>query len=217
MEKEKTCGIYKIIMEDVFPSNSTELSDNVFLNSEGIIIDESLSPFCEETVDLENIIGNENATDPILIKTIAASDDLQHIKKAFHQGLISAFKNDESDDIYEYIPSTIFEEYYDKYEINALEWLNELLISNLTKRFIVAGILKILYRMDYRWCKSFGTTMLMVTIFANNEKQNTEITDLIIQTIENWKDVNFKPILEQLPIKINYLEHYRDKVLTILS
>jgi len=108
---------------------------------------------------------------------------------------------------------TLIEEQLQKNELATRNWLNEIFVDYFDDEKILIGILRIIGRFDERIIFPQGQTMALAAL---NHK-NPEIKELGIRAFENWGSLNSLKILENIKIGINWLENYKDQVISDLK
>jgi hypothetical protein len=138
-------------------------------------------------------------------------------KALFTKNFLDAIRNYELEDFYYSFADKTFDLYYQKYNIAAVEWLNNIFLNNLNNSSIICGVLKVLSNIEYSKLQTFGYTIVLLAMHNNNENEDLEVTDLIIGCIENWDNKTFVQILNNLKTKANFLDLYRSKILKAIA
>lgn len=204
---------------DRLNNNFTEVIDkDLRITTDSIIDISSLSQYSDGNNSLlENTESENESIRDYDLHNLFRNPAFQERRKKFEIELLDALKFGDSEDLSDSPADIAFDEFYREYGIAATETLNGLIVKNLHKPTKLVELLRVLSNVPYERIYSFGQSLLIGIIGLYKEKENLEITDLIIKCIENWRSSDFIEVLENLESKTGFLRLYKKKVLGQLA
>ncbi|MFF2457640.1 hypothetical protein [Peribacillus simplex] len=93
------------------------------------------------------------------------------------------------------------------------DWLNRILIDNLSKPDILVKLLHIISDIDYRLIEPQGPTLAL----AASRHQDSEVQEYSIRVFEKWGNKESLDILRKIHFQEKWLQEYADEVISDLE
>ena len=138
-------------------------------------------------------------------------------KDLFVRGLLQSILESDFSDMESSLADKWTQEHFLKYGPVVIDCINDTLLRNLNKSGIVTGILRIISQLTPEQLGSFGRTMAaMVIMYNNTYLKSDEVAEAVIRCMELWQDRELSKILSDLQVEVNYLQAYKNSVLSEL-
>lgn len=202
--------------------NFTELNEQNLRVTLDSVIDLSQVQQLDEnanTVIIDQRSNNESiesVVTPFDFKSLYKSPEFQDKKRKFEVELMDLIRLTDAEEVVDSPADLAFSDFYEEYGVAATETLNSLIVKNIHKPTVLVELLKVLSNVEYEKIYSFGQSLIIGIIGLYKQKEHTEITDLVIRCIENWRNDDFISVLENIESKTGFLRLYKQKVLAQL-
>lgn len=141
----------------------------------------------------------------------------QQEKELFIRGLLQSIQESDFLDMESSLADKWTQEHFLKYGPVVIDCINDTLLRNLNKSSVVVGILRIISQLSQEQLGSFGRTMVaMVIMYNNTHLKSEEVAEAVIRCMELWQDKELSKILNDLQVEVNYLQAYKNSILSEL-